>query len=467
MGFTWSGPLVIDYLWLVAAALFLIIVFWKIKGVRMVFGLLTIIFLANFLTLRLTPNKDSVWLNNFAYKNSVGSYVVVENPTFVSSYQKFLVESQDSKIKGRAIVYTKKYPEFQFGDVLKIEGEIIPLGQETILKSQKNQAAYSKIYMPKKIERLSEAPSSFWVKLRVPFVKIEKKMEAQITRLIVQPEAGLLAGILLGVKTNIAEDVRKILSLTGTAHIIALSGYNITIIAESLNKVLRFRSRNVSFLLPVAGIFSFVLATGFSASVVRAAIMGIMLLLAKRLGRSNDSMVSILLVSSLMAAFNPYIILYDIGFQLSFMALIGIIYLAPLIEGFFVLLGQRLSQIILSTLAAQIMTLPLISYYFGEISLVSPLANMSILPLIPFLMFYSFICLLISFFSLSLAKFLALGSYYILNYFLNSLRFWGVLKQSALSYKINSVLVLIGIYLIIFELMLIMQQKRKKNASFS
>lgn len=429
--------------------------FWPLKIIRYSSLLFLTFLLANYFTFLKTPQPNDLWIQNHGGKTTEQEYVVTDSSPGDGNTQYLTVRSLDVNLKGNLLVITRKYPSFEYGETLKIKGEIKKLTEDGVIKPRKNLGIYGEIYFPESVENLQNRDIPWDVKLRRPLVLVRKRFENQISKLINEPEAGLLAGILLGTRTNISDALKALLAATGTAHIIALSGYNITIVAEMFRRLFRFRSRNWSFFLPVLGILTFVLATGLSASVIRAAIMGIILLLAKRLGRPADSMVGILLASAVMVAFNPFLLLYDIGFQLSFAAIFGIIYVAPLFVPFTKFLGSEIGPTLAATLAAQLMTLPLISFYFGELSLIAPLANLLILPFIPILMTYSFITILISFASLWLGKILAFGSWLVLNYFFNTMEFLGSLKYAKLAIKFGNPLILIGLYLIILELVLV------------
>lgn len=452
--FSLRGPFNLSNLYLVSA-LIVLLFFWPLKIIRYFALLIFIFLLANYFTILKTPQPNNLWIQNHGGKVTQYEYVVTDSSSGAGNTQSLTVRPVNTDLKGKLLVITRKYPSFEYGEVLKIKGEINNLTEDGIIKPQKNLGIYGEIYFPESIERVQNVDVPWDIDLRRPLVLIRKKFEEQVNKLVTEPEAGLLSGILLGTRANISDELKALLAATGTTHIIALSGYNITIVAEMFRRLFRFRSKNLSFFLPVFGILAFVLATGLAASVIRAAIMGIILLLAKRLGRPADSMVGILLASAVMIGFNPYLLLYDIGFQLSFAAVFGIIYVASFFTPLTKFLGPEIGPILSATLAAQFLTLPLISFYFGEFSLIAPLANLLILPFIPILMTYSFITILISFFSLWLGKMLAYGAWLVLNYFFNTMKFLGLLEYAKLGVKFESPLILVGLYLIILELVLI------------
>jgi len=168
--------------------------------------------------------------------------------------------------------------------------------------------------------------------------------------------------------------------------------------------------RQMSFWLSVAVIILFVLMTGAAASVVRAAVMGILVLLAQQVGRLYQIRNALVLAGAIMIYLNPRVLVWDIGFQLSFAATLGLIYILPILQQWFVpdederdlVYGQinkeafvkslkSVKLILATTLAAQISVLPLLVINFGQLSLIAPLANILVLPVIPLTMLVGFL----------------------------------------------------------------------------
>ncbi|OGG17267.1 hypothetical protein A3D78_03165 [Candidatus Gottesmanbacteria bacterium RIFCSPHIGHO2_02_FULL_39_14] len=201
-----------------------------------------------------------------------------------------------------------------------------------------------------------------------------------INSLLAEPQASLLNGILFGVRGNIPKSLYQALIDTGTLHIIALSGMNITILANLTAKITLFLGRKASSILTISLIVLFVWFVGTSPSVVRAAIMGSLSLLAVYFGRQYYGLLALFLTSLIMILFD-FSLINNLSFQLSFLATLGII----LANRFSVRqvksgpLGQFISifkENLKLTVSAQILTLPVILYNFKRISLIAPLANL-------------------------------------------------------------------------------------------
>ena len=217
-------------------------------------------------------------------------------------------------------------------------------------------------------------------------------------------------------------DILENFNRTGVTHIIAVSGYNITIIAVMLANLFISLglSRNKAFWLIVAGIVFFVIITGSPASIVRAGIMGVVALVATAVGRATKMHNTLGIVCLLMLLFNPKVLIWDAGFQLSFLATIGLIYFVPVLEKYTKWLPQTLQirESLTTTLSAIVLTTPLILFQFGRFSFLAPLANLLILPAIPLNMAVGFLAIIIGLIWLPAAQIVGWVSWAILSYVL-------------------------------------------------
>lgn len=213
-----------------------------------------------------------------------------------------------------------------------------------------------------------------------------------LARLLPDPHAGLLAGLLFGTKATLSKELYNQLVSTGTIHIIALSGMNITIlinlVASIVNSVVSKRAASV---FTIGVIVWFVWFVGPSATIIRAAIMGSLTLTALVFGRQTWALLSLALTVAVMLFFNPSWI-SDISFQLSVLATLGIILFGKTMKthgngGFFIKAREEvvyfLKQNFQLTLAAQVFTVPLILFHFHRLSLIAPITNVAIAWVIP------------------------------------------------------------------------------------
>lgn len=257
------------------------------------------------------------------------------------------------------------------------------------------------------------------IKLFRTVYKINKILEQKMNRLFPMPESAYLEGLLLGGDNRLPRDVAENFRRTGTTHTVAVSGYNITILAN----VFMWLGigiglwRKQSFWFVVGGIVIFIIMIGAPSSAVRAGIMGVILLYAAQAGRLADSLRVIILTAVVMVFISPFILLYDAGFQLSFMATVGIVLIyGPLSEKFKIehdFLGIK--SIVLVTISAQLGVLGILIYTFDSISLISLLANVIILPALPLIMLGGALAVGASFVSESLGVFFALPTWVMLH----------------------------------------------------
>ncbi|MBI4098682.1 MAG: ComEC/Rec2 family competence protein [Candidatus Magasanikbacteria bacterium] len=221
---------------------------------------------------------------------------------------------------------------------------------------------------------------------------VKHKMQKIIGENLPEPHASFLGGLLYGARSTIPAELQESFRRTGTSHIIAISGYNITVVTSMVMLALMavLIPRKKAFWLAIAAIASFVIMVGAQASVVRAGAMGMLGLTAQQVGRLARPLPLIVAAAVGMVLVNPFVLLFDAGFELSFLAVIGLTYLAPDLERFFQWLPKRLGQVIAETTGAIVLTLPLMMYQFERVSVVAPIANTAILLAIPWIMLSGF-----------------------------------------------------------------------------
>ncbi|MFA6197559.1 MAG: ComEC/Rec2 family competence protein [Patescibacteria group bacterium] len=285
-----------------------------------------------------------------------------------------------------------------------------------------------------------------------------------------EPQASLMAGLLIGSRSGLPESVSNDFRASGVSHIIAISGYNITIIASMIFTVTcRYLGRNRSFWLVVAVLFVFTIMTGAQASVVRAAIMGIMALLAKKIGRVGAITNIWLVAGLLMIAANPMVLVYDAGFQLSFLATAGLIWISPVIEKYLKWVPQLVGirESLASTLSATALTLPIMIGNFRQVSLISPVVNMLILPVIPAIMAVGAIIIVTAAVSATLSQIIGWFGWLGLSYILSITHWFGNLPHAAIKIEQDTTLKLLGGYSVAILIVLLrkLSAYRKKNAT--
>lgn len=219
---------------------------------------------------------------------------------------------------------------------------------------------------------------------------------ARLNSVFPEPSASLAAGLLLGSRSAIPADVKGDFKTCGLTHILAISGYNIVIVISFISAIFSFLPRKYSVIVSIFTVAIFTILVGASASVVRAAIMGSLALIAKFFGRPYSGLRALFMTGFIMAMLDPFIIFYDIGFQLSFAATAGMILFSKRINEKLKCVPEKFSlrENLASTWSAQVFALPIIFFQFKNFSAISTFANLTILPSIPLLMVGSFLGLI-------------------------------------------------------------------------
>ncbi|MBI4733048.1 MAG: ComEC/Rec2 family competence protein [Chloroflexi bacterium] len=326
----------------------------------------------------------------------------------------------DLEAGGLLLVRVDGDESYQYGEIIRLRGQLEtpPENDEFSYRDYLARQGIHSYMSSAEVTRLpfprAGNPLLRWV------YEFKDQALANIYEIFPDPEASLLAGILLGLDNGLSAELQQAFKDTGTAHIIAISGFNIAIIAALFvtffSRVLGPRRGPWA---AIAGIALYTILVGAEASVVRAAIMGGLGLFARQVGRRQTALNTLAFTAAVMCIINPFTP-WDVGFQLSFFATLGLIlYAEPFhqwaikVIGRFALpsaaekIAQPVSEYILFTFAAQLTTLPIMAWHFGRISLVSLIANPFILPVQPLVMILGGLALLLSFATLPLGRIFA------------------------------------------------------------
>lgn len=222
-------------------------------------------------------------------------------------------------------------------------------------------------------------------------VRIKRTMQQGLERSLSPIAASFASGLLFGGSSQLSDDVRQATQQTGLTHIVAVSGFNLTIITALALTFLRGRLR-LKTIVPILALVGFyVLMTGATSSVIRAAVMTALVLIVGT--QSKKLSVGLALAATIfaMTVWSPAFLYSDLSWQLSVLALAGVVFLAPVFMSKSPGRFQLLWELFAVSLAAHLATAPLITHVFGSFSLVAPLANVIILPFIPIAMLASFL----------------------------------------------------------------------------
>ncbi|MCC6290711.1 ComEC/Rec2 family competence protein [Candidatus Nomurabacteria bacterium] len=307
----------------------------------------------------------------------------------------FTPDHSDEKI----MLVAGKYPAHFYGERLVVRGKLDkPENFETDTGREFDYINYlakdEVYYLINRPELESLGASGSWlVSARGQLFRFKNFFLTRLTSVLPEPHASLLGGIVIGAKRGLPDEWQDRFRVVGLSHVVVLSGYNITIVSEAVLKVFAFLPMLWGLAGGAGAILLFTLATGASTTAVRAAIMALVALLARATGRVYQSLDALFLAAFLMILIQPKVLLFDISFQLSFLATFGIIVGPPILQKYFQKVPERfgLREMTVTTISAQLFVLPWILYKLGQLSLVALPLNLLVLAFIPFTMLLGFL----------------------------------------------------------------------------
>ncbi len=249
---------------------------------------------------------------------------------------------------------------------------------------------------------------------------LRRNFAAGMETALPEPESAFAMGILVGQRSNMSKELKQAFLMVGLTHVIAVSGYNLTIIVNALNRLLGKSSKRITLILIAVLATGFVVLAGASASIVRAYIVSMLSIIAGYYGRVFRPLNLIILVAAVTALANPRNIWSDISWYLSFLAFYGVLVLSPAISEIFGdLIGKSVVlAAVLESICAEIMCLPLILHIFGQMTFIGLLANALVVPLIPLSMLLSSVAAVMGMIGLWIVGWVALPAKLLLSFML-------------------------------------------------
>ncbi|MBI4079130.1 MAG: ComEC/Rec2 family competence protein [Candidatus Levybacteria bacterium] len=297
---------------------------------------------------------------------------LLSEPRIKGKSQQFSVHLQDGTL---VFITTTIYPQLSYGDTIQISGDL----KERVLDNKKILLAMS---FPKiQIVKKDEVGLALVTRLRQSLTEF-------FLNTLPAPHANVLLGIVFGVKEGIPQAMLDDFKKTGILHITAASGMNVSMVGSFLTGLFgAFLRRQYAVLASIAGICLYAVLAGLEPSIVRASIMGIVAFSAQLSGRQYLAVYGLFLASFGMLFVAPYL-LFDVGFQLSFAATLGLITIRPLFDRYPFFKNNMIGKDFATTISAQLATLPILISTFGTYSLWSVVVNGLVLWTIPFLMIF-------------------------------------------------------------------------------
>ncbi|MDD5287785.1 MAG: DNA internalization-related competence protein ComEC/Rec2 [Dehalococcoidales bacterium] len=378
------------------------------------------------------------------------------------------------KVDGLALLFVLRYPEYSYGDVLTVNGKLETpqaIGEFDYQGYLANQGIYSTMLFPeiKEVEPGKGFRPLAWV------YSLRNRLSQTMAEVLPEPQASLAQGMILGIRSNIPQPLQDSFMRSGTTHIIVISGSQFNIVAGIIVATglwLFGKKRYLYIWLALAAIWVYALLTGMSPPVIRSAIMVSLFLLADLLGRQRSAMTVLAFAAAVMVAFTPQL-LRDASFQLTFMATLGMVLIAPRLqslgrravgaslgeEGFLVSTANWVSDSFFVTIGVTIAILPILVYYFGFFSLVSPLATLLVLPALPGLIYSGAMAAVIGVFALPIGQVIGWLAWLFASYMLVIIKGFADIPMSSVKLEINPVW--LWVYFAVLAIILWLTSRRK------
>ncbi|MFP4022341.1 MAG: ComEC/Rec2 family competence protein [Candidatus Paceibacterota bacterium] len=396
---------------------------------------------------------------------------VVSDVKLADSNARYTVELKDGS---KALMTTSLFPRLSYNTEILISGELQkpPVFKEFDYRTfLKKEGIEGLIHQPQ-IKEAKEAKPS----LKGVLFSVKDNLRQKLRSSLPYPHNTIVGAMILGDSDKTPQTIGDLFSATGIRHIIAISGLHVTIIMGMIlvvtSSILRL-GRNYSFFTASITIVLFVLFVGAPPSAIRAAIMSLIFLLAFKLGKIYAAWRALFLAAVVMLIFDPMLLFYDVGFQLSFIAMLGILFVTPPIEN---ILGRRTSflspkdktetlkssfiSLLAVSLGAYITTLPLVAYHFNIISFSAPIANLISVPLLPLILISSFSAGLLGTLSELIGQIVAIPAFLGLEIILKIAYFLDSLPISSIEVEIGKMSITIT-YMIIFSSVFLIRYHHK------
>lgn len=366
---------------------------------------LTLTLAAIIVGLARVQSLPSYQANPYDVERTITGVVVREVEERVSE-NRFTVKS--SSLDGLLLVTANRFPALITGDVVSISCTLRRPEPINNFRYDRWLARYgigTTCYYPK-ISLVGHRDSATSLLMNIKSLAVR-----HLKKLLPPPEVGIIQGAMFGQKWAPDLETMTDFRQSGTSHLLVISGLHISLLVSglfSLAKIMR-RSRRQALGLIIGTLLLYVLITGVQPSAVRAALMSGVSLSAYQFGRSATALRLLVMIATVMLMVNP-LLLYDVGFQLSLAATAGIVLFSDTVSRRLTLVPDfwQLRKLMGVTLAAILTTTPIIASNFGTLSLISPITNLLLVPLMPIVMLGAGIVLLLSFISIDLGQLLAL-----------------------------------------------------------
>jgi len=389
------------------------------------------------------------------------------------------LDTGQQEVEGTALLFVPRYPPYKYGDVLRVTGKLETPPQLDDF-DYKGYLAHQGIYTIMRYPEIKIEARGQGFKPLEWIYSLRNQMAGTLAKVLPEPQASLAQAIILGIRGGVSPSLKTDFARTGTSHLLAISGLHLSIIAGILLSIgiwIFGRRRYLYVWLALVIIWLYALLTGMHPPVVRGAIMASLFLTAELLGRQRSAITALTFAAAIMVGLSPYI-LGDAAFQLSFLAMTGLVFLFPAFQA----LGRKVIKAILgedgtivsivnvasdtlsATLSAIIAVWPVVAYYFGIISLVGPVATFLALPALPGIIITGALIGVLGFIALPIAQVMGWLAWLFLSYIIAVVN--GLAAPSLSSIEVVSAnTALIWIYYLVLATAIWLKSNWKKSTN--
>lgn len=348
------------------------------------------------------------------------------------------VQTRVGRESTNVLLFAKNGEEYHYGDEISFTGKlakpasfVTDQGKEfDYVNYLKKDGIFYLVTYPK-IDIVSHGGGNTVKRI---LITLRDKLANVISATVPQPESSVLNALILGERASFSDSLRQAFVNTGLIHVVTISGYHVSLVGRTLTDFLSFLPIVFAAGIGIFAIFLYVVMTGGAQTAIRAGIMATLTLVARTTGRAYDAGRALVLAGVVMVLVNPFILAFDVSFELSFIATVAVIFLAPKVERYFLWIKQRsLRDIVSITVAAYIFVLPFVLYKMGNWSLVALPANFAVLPFIPVTMGVGFVTGFVGLLLHNVAIIFGKIAYIFLHYELTVIGFFSHISFSSLS----------------------------------
>lgn len=349
--------------------------------------------------------------------------VVAGDPDVRETTQRIAVSVEENGERTAILAIAPLYPSVSYGERVTISGSIerpepfATDGGRTFRYDRYLAKDGVFLVMPRADITHESDPSGIVASLFGGLYALKHMLNDGLNRALPEPHAGLASGILVGGKQGLGTELLDAFTNAGLIHIVVLSGYNVMIVAIAIMRTLSFLPKRIATAAGAVSIGLFVMGAGAGAASVRAGLMAGVGLFARLSEHTYTAVRALALVVLVMLVYNPLLLAYDIGFQFSVAATLGLILGTPhILRWVHNIPSALLREITATSIAAQLGVLPLLLYHTGNLSLVSVPANLLALPAVPIAMLLSFVAGVVGILIPYMATVVGVPAYLVLSY---------------------------------------------------